>query len=132
MPRNTHSPQDIPTGVLEAILPGFGLISRFLSETVGLEMTTIVQACALAVALLGAARYAWRALSSLWAQFFMSRITISSTDRLHEQVMSYMSARVVQDSTRSLMAKAGKQGGESGAEYMKSLSQIDLDASIRA
>lgn len=45
--------------------------------------------------------------------------------------MHYMSTRVVQDSTRSLMAKAGKQGGETNVDVLKSQNQNNLDANIR-
>jgi len=124
--------QGIPLGLGDAIFPGFSIISKLLIETLGLDVAIVIQACGIIVALLGAARYLWRALSSLWSQWFMSYITISSNDRLHEQVMNYMSAKVVQESTRSLNAKASEQGGGTSMDrFSGSENQNDVDADIR-
>jgi len=62
----------------------------------------------------------------------MSYITISSNDRLHEQVMNYMSAKVVRESTRSLNAKASEQGGETSTDrFFSGQNQNDVDADTR-
>jgi len=100
---------DVPIYLLESFLPGFGVISRLLVTWLGFDITALVSACFLAVALAGALRYVWRPIYELWTYWFTSSISIESTDKLFEEVMQWISTHEITRTSRSLTAKSSKE-----------------------
>jgi len=100
---------DVPIYLLESFLPGFGVVSRLLVTSLGFDITALVSACFLAVALAGALRYVWRPIYGFWMYWFTSSISIDSTDKLFEEVMHWISKHEITQKSRFLTATSSKK-----------------------
>ena len=102
----------MPTQMLEATIPGFSVLSRLLFVSLGIDISTVVSTCFVVVALGGAFNYAARAAWSLVGHWFMCSVSISSNDKLYEQVMHWVSGQNLAASSRSLRATTNKRQEE--------------------
>ena len=104
---NDTSLTQLPVNILEAFIPGYSIISQFLLETLGFDVTIVVSVCFLVFALVTAVRYLWKNAYDLFQRYGMSSITIESGDDIHEHIMSWIADQQVSRDSRSLMAKTG-------------------------
>lgn len=106
-PDNETSFTQLPVNILEAFIPGYSIISKFLLEALGFDVTLVVSICFLLFALGTAVRYLWRHAYRLFKSYGMSSITIESGDDIHEHIMSWIADQQISKDSRSLMAKTG-------------------------
>lgn len=104
---NNTSLTQLPANILEAFIPGYSVISKFLLDALGFDITIVVSVCFLAFALWTAVLYLWKHAYALFQRYGMSSITIESGDDIHEHVMSWIADQQISRDSRSLMAKTG-------------------------
>ncbi|MCJ1242595.1 hypothetical protein MMC14_010604 [Varicellaria rhodocarpa] len=106
----TASITQLPANILEAFIPGYSIISRFLLEVLGFDITVAVSVCFLLFGLFTSVRFLWDQAYSNFEKHFTSFISIESDDDLYEQVMDWVGQQSVSTNAKSLNAKTGHAG----------------------
>lgn len=128
----TTSITQLPANILEAFIPGYSIISKFLWDVFGFDVTLVVSICLLTFGLFTAGSYVWNHTSNWFEQYFMSFVSINSDDDIYDHVMEWLAAQDISKRSRSLMAKTGHesawdlQDGVEVEEEMDSESYINF------
>ena len=104
---STTSVTQLPANILEAFIPGYSLISKFLLDSLGLDITLLVSVCFLLFGLLTSLNFAWKHASEQFNEYFVSSIRIDSDDDIYSHVMEWIRVQNVSKNSRKLMAKTG-------------------------
>lgn len=104
---STTSVTQLPVNILEAFIPGYSLISKFLLDSLGFDVTLLVSICFLLVGLVTSVKFAWKYISEQFGEYFMSFVTINSNDDIYEYVMEWIRVQDVSKKSRKLIAKTG-------------------------
>jgi len=97
----------LPTSLLEAFIPGYSLISRYLQEAFGFDVSVIVSVLSFAFALFTAGRFVYRHSFALFERYFMSSISVEAEDDIHDHIMAWLAEQRMSKVSRSLVAKTG-------------------------
>ncbi|MCJ1285440.1 hypothetical protein MMC26_004780 [Xylographa opegraphella] len=103
----TTSITQLPANILEAFIPGYSIISRFLLEVLGFDITVAVSICFLIFGLVTSIKYLWNHAYDYFKVYFMSFISIESDDDIYEHVMDWLGEQQVSQKSQSLMARTG-------------------------
>ncbi|MCJ1315988.1 hypothetical protein MMC15_001308 [Xylographa vitiligo] len=103
----TTSITQLPANILEAFIPGYSIISRFLLEVLGFDITVVVSVCFLIFGLVTSIKYLWNHAYDYFKVYFMSFISIESDDDIYEHVMDWLGEQQVSQKSQSLMARTG-------------------------
>ena len=106
---STASLTQLPNTVLEAIIPGYALITRVLSDILGFDISALISVVALAIGLFTAGSYAWKNVSNQFLRFFSASITIQMDDPIYDHILAWAS---VQPSLMSVRSLRGHSAGE--------------------
>ena len=104
---STTSVTQLPVNILEAFIPGYSLISKFLLDSLGFDVTLLVSVCFLLVGLVTSVKFAWKYTSEQFSEYFMSFVTINSNDDIYDYVMEWIRVQDVSKKSRKLIAKTG-------------------------
>ena len=104
---STTSVTQLPVNILEAFIPGYTLISGFLKESLGFDITLLVSVCFLVFGLITSLKFAWQRASQQFTEYFTSQIMIDSNDDIYDHVMEWISIQRVSSMSRKLIAKTG-------------------------
>ncbi|KXT09026.1 hypothetical protein AC579_10183 [Pseudocercospora musae] len=110
MPSSNHTLAltDLPPNILEALIPGYGLISRYIAATLGIDIGIFVSIGIVLLALSKGGEYLFSTLE-MWARdLFMSSVYIDEHDDLFDMVMGWLAENQRTGSRRSLRAKTQK------------------------
>ena len=83
----------LPTNVLEAFIPGYSIISKFLQDALGLDITLIVSVCLLGFAVFKSVGFFWEHASYWFELYFVSSVIIDSDDDIYEHLLCWVSDR---------------------------------------
>lgn len=106
----------LPANILEAFIPGYSIISKFLLDVLGFDVSLVVSVCFLIFALGTSVRFLWRHAFAQFSKYFMSSISIDSDDDIYDHVMAWLADQHMSQVSRSLMAKTGKESAWDSAE----------------
>jgi chaperone BCS1 len=106
---STASITQLPANLLEAFIPGYSVISKFVLEALGIDITLVVSVCLLLFGLITASTFLWRHAFELFEKYCMSAISVESHDDIYDHIMAWLSAQKVTQNSRSLMAKTGRE-----------------------
>ena len=106
-PNDTGSITQLPANILEAFIPGYSIISRFLLEVLGFDITVAVSVCFLIFGLATSIKYLWKNAYEYFKTYFMSFISIESDDDIYEHVMDWLGEQQVSQKSQTLMARTG-------------------------
>lgn len=106
---STTSATQLPANILEAFIPGYSLISKFLLDSLGFDITLLVSVCFLIFGLATSVRFAWKHTSEQFNEYFMSYIRIDSYDDIYDHVMEWIGVQNVSKNSRKLMATTGRE-----------------------
>ncbi|MCJ1486485.1 hypothetical protein MMC06_006662 [Schaereria dolodes] len=104
---DTGSITQLPANILEAFIPGYSVISRFLLEVLGFDVTLVVSVCFLGFGLVTSIRFFWKHAYTWFETYFMSFISIDSDDDIYEHIMDWLAEQKVSKESRALNAKTG-------------------------
>lgn len=105
----TTSITQLPANILEAFIPGYGIISKFMLEAIGFDITILVSVCFLIFGLATALRFFWKHAYEQFEQYLMSYIRIESDDDIYDHVMEWVASQKVSKDSRKLIAKTGRE-----------------------
>lgn len=122
-----------PTTLLESLVPGYGIIHRYLLLSFGFDVTILVSFC---VALWLSARIlrsVWTVLYAAIASSYMAEITVSSTDEIYAHLIAFLAHQYKVRSSRHLMAETpSKSAWELDNEESETPeTTVDADGNIK-
>lgn len=118
---STASLTQLPNTILEALIPGYALISRVLSDILGFDISAFISIVALAVGLFTAGSYAWKNVSSQFLRYFSASITIDMDDPIYDHILAWASVQ------RSLMTVRSLRGHSAGEALDDDDAEIKVD-----
>jgi len=124
---STSSITQLPANILEAFIPGYSIISRFLLDVLGFDISLVVSVCFLIFALGTSTKFLWKHAFAQFSKYFMSSISIDSDDDIYDHVMAWLAGQHMSQVSRSLMAKTGKENAWDSAEDR--FGEDDMDTS---
>lgn len=95
----------LPANLLEAFIPGYSIISKFLLDVLGFDVTLVVSTCVLAFGLFTSLKFLWNHAYEQFEEHFMSFISINSDDDLYDHVLEWLQEQKISKNSRTLMAK---------------------------
>ncbi|KAK0291882.1 hypothetical protein LTR35_001310 [Friedmanniomyces endolithicus] len=128
---NLTSLTDLPPTILEALIPGYSLISRYALAYLGFDISLFVTLGVILLALTKASSYLWSQLSRAFTHLCMSSVYIDEHDDLFDMVMGWLAAHQETTSrSRRMRAKTqrGGAGGGKGDEAYDAAADDALDA----
>ena len=99
----------LPANILEAFIPGYSVISGFLLEAIGFDITILVSVFALLFGLGTSIRYISKHAYEKFEEYFMSYIRIESDDDIYEHIMDWIAMQNVSKKSRMLIATTGRE-----------------------
>ena len=96
--------QNLPSSILEAVFPGYGIISRFVYQTLGFDISNLVSLAITVVAVATAVRYSWKWSRSSLSQFFITSVFIDQNDDLYNTCMEWIATQHLSQRARSVKA----------------------------
>ncbi|OQO15244.1 hypothetical protein B0A48_00627 [Cryoendolithus antarcticus] len=96
---------DISPNILDALIPGYSLISTYCQSAFGLDISIFVTLGVLAIAISKGGRYILEQLEAGFRYFLVSSVYIDDSDDLFDMVMSWLDARDSSRYHRSVTAK---------------------------
>lgn len=106
---STASLSRLPANLLEAIIPGYLIISGFLLNVLGFDITLVVSILAFIFGLYTAAKFIWKHAYAQFQEYCMSFICIDSDDDIYDHVMKWLQGQRVVQESRRLVAKTSQQ-----------------------
>lgn len=106
---STTSLTRLPANLLEALIPGYSIISEFLLDVLGFDVTLVVSAVALVFGLYTAVKFIGKHAYVQFQEYFMSFICIESGDDIYDHVMKWLQGQRFVQESRSLCAKTSQQ-----------------------
>lgn len=97
----------LPTNLLEAFIPGYSLISGFILEWLGFDISLFVSIFALVFGFGLATKYSYEALRSLARNYLTASVTVYAHDDIYDHILGWISEQTVTMKSRELMVKSG-------------------------
>ncbi|KAK5006420.1 hypothetical protein LTR28_006519, partial [Elasticomyces elasticus] len=96
---------DLPVNILEALIPGYSVISRYILAFTGFDISLLVSIAALLFAFSKGGRYLAIQLESGFRAYLMSSVYIDDGDDLFESLMSWIAEQRMSRTARNVKAK---------------------------
>ena len=129
-PNRSMSITQMPANILEAFIPGYSIISKYLWEVLGFDITLIVSICLLIFGNFTAGKYVWKNAFEWFEYHFMSFISINSDDDIYDHVMEWLAAQDISKKSRSLMTKTGHESAWDLQDGIEIDEDLDSDSYI--
>lgn len=106
---------ELPVNILDALIPGYSVISRYVLELIGFDISIFVSVGVLLFASTKGLQWLRTQLEWLFRHYLVSSVYIDDGDDLFDMMMSWLDAQSDAMSRRSVKAKTqrGSQGDES-------------------
>lgn len=95
---------DLPSTILEAFIPGYGILSAFFWQYAGFDIGIIITAGFIAFALIHTVSYIWEKALYIFYSYLLSSVSIDDGDDLFEGVLEWIASQKITQSTRSIRA----------------------------
>ncbi|KAL1645766.1 hypothetical protein SLS58_003650 [Diplodia intermedia] len=95
---------ELPSNILEAFIPGYSLISRFIFDAFGFDIGVLVSIGLLAFAVVTSVTYTWVKAFSLFQDCWMSNVYIDDSDDLYDSVLEWIADQRMSKVSRSIKA----------------------------
>ncbi|CAD6451727.1 b656ec0f-0a53-4e0e-afed-0cd71481acaa [Sclerotinia trifoliorum] len=122
----------LPTTLLENLVPGYGYIHKIVLQTVGFDITLLVSL--FAALWLGSKAFdvLWSWVWTIVGRHWMSDISISSRDEIHDEVIQFLAHKYQMKPSRSLQAETARRGyWDLDNEDAVTLTQLDGTGTIQ-
>lgn len=96
---------DLPSNLLEALIPGYSLISKAISSALGFDISVLVSIGLVLFAVTKGGQYLFEQAESVFRSTFMSSVHIDEHDDLFDMVMGWLAEHQGPTSRRSVRAK---------------------------
>ena len=126
----TKSITQLPANILEAFIPGYSIISKFLWEVFGFDVTLVVSICFFIFGLFTAGQYIWNNALDFFERYFTSFVSINSDDDIYDHVMEWLAVHDISKKSRSLMAKTGHESAWDLQDGVEADEELDSESYI--
>ncbi|KAF2094401.1 P-loop containing nucleoside triphosphate hydrolase protein [Rhizodiscina lignyota] len=112
---------DLSPNILEAFIPGYSLISRFILQIFGFDIGIVVTTGLLCFAVISGGKYFWNTIYKSLNDVWMSHVTIDGKDDLFRHVLAWVSEHRMTKESRRLIAvsqNTSPQEDEAAEEYI--------------
>lgn len=96
----------LPNTILETFIPGYSLLSGFILDVFGFDVSIVVSILLLVFGVITAGHYIYGHLRTLCYTYLTSTVTIYSRDDLFDPILSWISDHNVTKTGRNLRAKS--------------------------
>jgi mitochondrial chaperone BCS1 len=103
----------LPTSLLDAFIPGYSVLSRFLLDVLGFDISAIVSVGLLLFALSTGGQFLFNQISSQFLRWFSCSITIDAYDPIYDYILAWAAENKSLQKIRSLR---GHSAGENTDE----------------
>lgn len=113
----TPSLTELPPNILEALIPGYGIISRYATAYLGVDISIFVSIGVIFLAVTKGGQYIYRWIETAFRYTLMSSVYIDEHDDLFDMVMGWLAANQTSTSrTRRMRAKT-QRGSKADDAY---------------
>lgn len=113
----TPSLTDLPPNILEALIPGYSLISRYASAYLGLDISIFVSIGIICFAVVKGGQYLYAQLETWFNSLLMSSVYIDEHDDLFDMVMGWLSTHQKSSSRNRKMRAKTQYGAKTTDSY---------------
>ncbi|KAI4242929.1 MAG: hypothetical protein L6R40_003802 [Gallowayella cf. fulva] len=106
---STVSVTQLPANILDAFIPGYPVISKFVREVFGFDISIVVSVSLLVFGFFTSAKFIWFHAYKYFAEYCMSYICIESDDEIFAHVMNWLAEQKISKKSRTLMATTGRE-----------------------
>ena len=99
---------NLPVTIMEAMIPGYPVISRFVSETFGIDISILVTVLAVLIAGLKSFNYITSYLEGLMEVYCMSSVHIEDSDDLYDNVLEWIADQKLTKQARRVKARSAR------------------------
>lgn len=107
---------DIPTNILDALVPGYSLISKYLQAAFGIDISLFVSLAVIFLAVTKGGQYVYYRLTRTFRYLFLSSVYIEEHDDLFDMLMDWLAALHSTSSRRSVWAKT-QRGNKANDDF---------------
>ena len=116
-PANATGPPELPPNILEALIPGYSIASRYASAYFGLDISIFVTLGLVFFAVTRGGKYIYTILESWFRTLFTCSIYIDEGDDLFDMVMAYMATHQEFTKRSRKMAVKTQRGSSADEAY---------------
>ena len=109
---------DLPPNILDALIPGYSIISRYILAVLGIDISLFVSLAVIGLAVTKGGQYLYGKASRTFRYLFLSSVYIDENDDLFDDMMDWIAATKLSTSRRSVRAKT--QRGKADDEFDES------------
>ncbi|KAL8753553.1 MAG: hypothetical protein Q9184_005390 [Pyrenodesmia sp. 2 TL-2023] len=106
---STASITQLPANILDAFIPGYPIISRFIRDVFGFDISIVVSVSLILVGLFTGLKFAGKYAYQYFERYCTSFVCIESDDDIFDYVMEWLAEQKVSKRSRTLMAKTGRE-----------------------
>ena len=96
---------ELPANILDALVPGYSVISKHLLNVFGLDISLFVTLAVIILAATKGGQYAYYKVAKAFRYMFLSSVYIEEHDDLFDMLMDWLAALHARSSRRSVWAK---------------------------
>lgn len=96
----------LPTSILDAFIPGYSFISKYLLDVFGFDISIIVSTLVLGFACITGVRYIYRHLWETFLTYFTASVVIDAYDIIYDNLLSWAAEQEDLKRVRSLKAQS--------------------------
>jgi chaperone BCS1 len=110
---------DLPPNILDALIPGYSIISKYILAAFGLDVSLFVSLAVIGLAVTKGGQYLYGKASRAFRYLFLSSVYIDESDDLFDMMMDWIAATQMSASRRSVRAKT-QRGAKANDEFDES------------
>lgn len=107
---------DIPSNILDALVPGYSLVSKYVLAAFGIDISIFVSIAVISLAATKGGQYLYSKASRVFRYLFLSSIFIDEDDDLFDMLMDWLAATHTTSSRRSVRAKT-QRGNKASDDF---------------
>jgi len=97
---------NLPGVILDAVIPGYSVISRFINTTLGFDISIVVTCFALLFGTFRATKYIWMYSKGQFDTYCMSAVHIEDGDDLYDNVLEWTAEQSLTKKARAIKARS--------------------------
>ncbi|KAL9098825.1 MAG: hypothetical protein Q9163_005580 [Psora crenata] len=106
---STTTVSQLPANIIDAFIPGYGIVSRFLFDAFAMDITLLVFGCLMVFALVTAVNFIGKHAYIQIETYFMSSIRVERRDDLHDPIMDFFVSLNGSKGSRNLIARTNHE-----------------------
>lgn len=104
----------LPSTLLDATIPGYGLISQIIFRAFGVDIGLLGFGCLILFALIQGGHYFYKRTYEYFEKYFTSSIEIDNDDDIYEQILKWIAQQRMTKVSRDLRAVTEQDNSEDG------------------